>query len=117
MLFWATNPGEYFMARRNAPNAALFYPYLVGSEVADQLNEDYLEGIIRNKPVLIVDLGCLSVPSLDPAKREEQKKIGVYPADPPENLDEVLKFIEENYYLEAVVKEKEVYRLNGSKAP
>ena len=89
----------------------------MGSEVADQLNEDYLEGIIRNKPVLIVDLGRLSVPSLDPAKREEQKKIGVYPADPPENLDEVLKFIEENYYLEAVVKEKEVYRLNGSKAP
>ena len=117
VLFWATNPGEYFMARRNAPNAALFYPYLVGSEVADQLNEDYLEGIIRNKPVLIVDLGRLSVPSLDPAKREEQKKIGVYPADPQKNLDEVLKFIEENYYLEAVVKEKEVYRLNGSKAP
>jgi hypothetical protein len=117
VLFWATNPGEYFMARRNAPNAALFYPYLVGSDVADQLNEDYLEGIIRNKPVLIVDLGRLSVPSLDPVKREEQKKIGVYPADPPENLDEVLKFIEENYYLEAVVKEKEVYRLHGSNEP
>lgn len=117
VLFWATNPGEYFMARRNAPNAALFYPYLVGSEVADQLNEDYLEGIIRNKPVLIVDLGRLSVPSLDPVKREEQKKIGVYPADPPENLDEVLKYIEENYYLEAIVKEKEVYRLHGSNEP
>jgi len=117
VLFWATNPGEYFMAHRNAPNAALFYPYLVGSDVADQLNKDYLEGIIRNKPVLIVDLGRLSIPSLDPVKREEQKKMGVYPADPPENMDEVLKFIEDNYYLEAVVKEKAVYRLHGSNAP
>lgn len=114
VIFWATNPGEYFMSHRNAPYAGLYYPQLVPSAAADRLNEDFLDGLINKKPVLIVDLGRLSIPSLDPVKREEQKAMGVYPTVTPANLDQVLKYIEDNYYLAAVIKNKPIYRLNGT---
>lgn len=114
VLFWATHPGENFMSHRDAPYSNLFYPNLVDTYIADRLNDDFLEDIIRNRPVLVVDMGRLTIPSLDPAKRKEQKAMGVYPKNPPRNLDEVLKFIEDNYYLEAVIKEKPVYRLHGT---
>jgi hypothetical protein len=114
VLFWATHPGENFMSRREAPMTALFYPNMVDSEISDRLNADFFEDIKRNQPVLIVDMGRLTIPSLDPAKREEQKSIGVYPTNPPDNLDEVLAFIAENYYLENIIKDKPVYRLNGT---
>jgi hypothetical protein len=115
VLFWATHPGENFMSRREAPMTALFYPNMVNSsEIAQRLNADFFEDIKRNPPVLIVDMGRLTIPSLDPAKREEQKSMGVYPTNPPDNLDEVLAFIAENYYLENIIKDKPVYRLNGT---
>lgn len=118
ILFWATHPGENFMSRREAPMTALFYPNMVNSsEIAQRLNADFFEDIKRNQPVLIVDMGRLTIPSLDPAKREEQKSIGVYPTNPPDNLDEVLAFIAENYYLENIIKDKPVYRLNGTTEP
>jgi hypothetical protein len=114
VLFWATHPGENLMSHRDAPYSTLFYPNLVDSEIADRLNDDFFADLQRNRPVLIVDMGRLTIPSLDPAKREEQKAAGVYPTNPPDNLDEVLKFIEDNYYLEAVIKDKPVYRLRGT---
>lgn len=114
VLFWATHPGENLMSHRDAPYSTLFYPNLVPSEIADRLNDDFLADLQLNRPVLIVDMGRLTIPSLDPAKREEQKTAGVYPTNPPHNLDEVLKFIEDNYYLEAVIKDKPVYRLHGT---
>lgn len=115
VLFWATHPGENFMSRRDTPVTALFYPNMVNtSEIAQRLNDDFLADLQRNPPVLIVDMGRLTIPSLDPAKREEQKAMGVYPTDPPDNLDEVLAFIAENYYLENIVKDKPVYRLKGT---
>lgn len=118
VLFWATHPGENFMSRREAPMTALFYPNMVNtSEIAQHLNDDFFEDIKRNQPVLIVDMGRLTIPSLDAATREEQKSMGVYPTDPPDNLDDVLKYIEENYYLEAVIKERPVYRLRGTSEP
>ena len=118
VLFWATHPGENFMSRREAPMTALFYPNMVNSsEIAQRLNKDFFEDIKRNQPVLIVDMGRLTIPSLDAATREDQKSMGVYPTDPPDNLDEVLKYIEENYYLEAVIKERPVYRLRGTSEP
>lgn len=117
VLFWATHPGENFMARRDAPMSNLFYPILVDSEISDRLNDDFLEDLKNNTPVLVVDMQRLTIPSLDPVRREEQKIGGIYPANPPHNLDEVLKFIEENYYLEAIIKEKPVYRLHGTTGP
>ena len=118
VLFWATHPGENFMSYREAPMTALFYPNMVNSsEIAQRLNADFFEDIQRNQPVLIVDMGRLTIPSLDPTVREEQKAIGVYPTNPPDNLDEVLEYIEENYTLVAVIKERPVYRLNGTSEP
>lgn len=117
VLFWATHPGENFMARRDAPMSNLFYPILVDSEISDRLNDDFLEDLKNNTPVLVVDMQRLTIPSLDPARREEQKIGGIYPANPPHNLDEVLQFIEENYYLEAIIKDKPVYRLHGTAGP
>ncbi|MBE0683128.1 MAG: hypothetical protein IH589_14555 [Anaerolineales bacterium] len=117
VLFWATHPGENFMSRRDAPTSALFYPMMVDSEVSNRLDAVFFEDLQRNRPVLIVDMGRLTIPSLDPARREEQKSLGVYPANPPDNLDEVLKYIEENYYLEAVITGNTVYRLDGTSRP
>jgi hypothetical protein len=117
VLFWATHPGENFMSHRDAPITALFYPNMVASEISDRLNDDFFEDLKRNQPVLIVDMGRLTIPSLDPATREEQKAMGVYPVSTPDNLDDVLNYIEENYTLVAVIKEKPVYRLNGTLEP
>jgi len=117
VLFWATHPGENFMSHRDAPMTALFYPNMVISDIADRLNDKFLVELQTKKPVLIVDMGRLSIPSLDPIRREEQKSMGVYPANPPHNLDEVLAFIEQNYYLEAEVKGRSIYRLSGSQEP
>lgn len=117
VLFWATHPGENFMSHRDAPHSTLFYPNLVDSEISDRLNDDFLEDLKSNTPVLVVDMQRLTIPSLDPARREEQKIGGIYPANPPHNLDEVLQFIEENYYLEAIIKDKPVYRLHGTAGP
>ncbi|GAB4564751.1 MAG: hypothetical protein Fur0017_00690 [Anaerolineales bacterium] len=114
VLFWATHPGENFMSHRDAPHSALFYPMMVDSEISDRLNTDFFDDLQRNLPVLIVDMRRLTIPSLDPAIREEQRAAGIYLTNPPDNLDEVLEFIEKNYYLEAVIKEKPVYRLYGS---
>lgn len=90
---------------------------MVDSEVSNRLDAVFFEDLQRNKPVLIVDMGRLTIPSLDPARREEQKSLGVYPANPPDNLDEVLKYIEANYYLEAVITGNTVYRLDGTSRP
>lgn len=117
VLFWATMPGENFMSRRNAPYSTLFYPMMVESEISDRLNEDFFEDIKRNIPVLIVDMGRLTIPSLDPQKRAEQRSAGIEWPYLPDNLEEVYTFIEENYYLEAVIKGKSIYRLYGTSRP
>lgn len=116
-LFWATMPGENFMSGRNAPYSTLFYPMLVESEISDRLNADFFEDIKKNSPVLIVDMGRIAIPSLDPQKRAEQKIMGVEWQYPPDNLEEVFAFIEENYYLDAVIKDMSVYRLRGTSRP
>ena len=106
------------MSRRDTPVTALFYPNMVNtSEIAQRLNDDFLNDLQNNPPVLIVDMGRLTIPSLDPAKRQEQKSMGVYPTDPPDNLDKVLTFISKNYHLENIIKDKPVYRLNGTIVP
>jgi hypothetical protein len=117
VLFWATHPGENFMSHRNTPHSTLFYPMMVDSDISDRLNADFFADIQRNKPVLIVDMGRISIPSLDPQKREEQLAIGLGLQSPPGNLQEVLKYFEDNYYLEAVIKGKSVYRLRGTSRP
>ena len=117
VLFWSIQPGENLMSKRDAPQSALFYPMMVKSKISDQLNENFFEDIKRNKPVLIVDMKRSIVPSLDPIEREQQKIFSLYLPFPPDNLEDVLKYISENYYLDAIIKEMPVYRLYGSTRP
>lgn len=117
VLFWAALPGENLMSKRDAPYSTLFYPLMVKSEISDRLNEDFLEDIKRNPPVLIIDTESLDRHSLDPEKRAADSLTGISWPFPPDNLEEVYAFIEENYYLDAVIKGKSVYRLNGSVKP
>lgn len=62
-------------------------------------------------------MGRLTIPSLDPQKRAEQRSAGIEWPYLPDNLEAVYIFIEENYYLEAVIKGKSVYRLYGTSRP
>jgi hypothetical protein len=117
VLFWAHLPGENFMANREAPYSTLPYPTLVESDITKQLNDDFLQDIMEHPPVLIVDMGHLDPLSLDPQKRAEQRALGLGWPFPPDNLEEVFSFIEKNYFLEAVIKEKSVYRLYGTQSP
>ena len=117
VLFWAVEPGENFMSKRNAPHSTLFYPLLVGSKIADRLNQDFLEDIKRNPPVLIVDLISIDRHSLDPKIREEQDPTGLSWPYPPQNLQAFYNFVQENYYLEAVITGNTVYRLDGTSRP
>ena len=117
VLFWAHLPGENFMSNREAPYSTLPYPTLVESDITKRLNDDFLQDIIRNPPVLIVDMGRLDPLSLDPQKREEQRKLGLGWPYPPDNLEEVFSFIENNYFLQAEIKGKSIYRLYGTQPP
>lgn len=117
VLFWATQPGENFMSRRDAPYSTLFYPMMVDSEISRRLNTDFLNDLQRNPPVLIVDMGRIAIPSLDPQKRKDQIINGLNLPYPPANLDDVFRLVEENYSIEAVIADKTVYRLHGSHRP
>jgi hypothetical protein len=105
------------MSHRDAPHSTLFYPLLVGSAIADRLNADFLEDIQRNRPVLIVDMVSIDRHSLDPQIRANQEPTGLAWPYPPKNLDQFYKFVEDNYYLEAVITGKTVYRLHGTADP
>jgi hypothetical protein len=117
MLFWASQPGENFMSRRDTPNSSLFYPSYLESEISDRLSADFLEDITVHPPVLIVDMRRLEPLSLDPQERAEQRAIGIGWPYPPENLELVFDFIEQNYYLEGRTKGKDIYRLIGTTQP
>ena len=111
VLFWAASPGENFMARRASPSASLFYPLYVHSEISKQLNDQFLQDIQIKHPVLIVDIGDHEALSLNPRERAQQIAEGFAWEYPPDNLDTFFQFVEENYYLEAKVGNKAVYRL------
>jgi hypothetical protein len=117
VLFWAHLPGENFMADREAPYSTLPYPTLVESDITKKLNDDFLQDILRNPPVLIVDMGRQDPLSLDPQKREEQRKQGIGWNFPPDNLEEVFSFIENNYFLVDTRQGRSIYRLNGTHFP
>lgn len=117
VLFWAHLLGENFMSNREAPYSTLPYPTLVESDITKRLNDDFLQDITEYPPVLIVDMGHLDPLSLDPLMRAEQRKHGIGWPFPPDNLEEVFSFIENNYYLEAEINGKSIYRLYGTHSP
>lgn len=111
VLFWAASPGENFMSNRETPSAYLFYPLYVHSEISQRMNEQFLKDIQSKRPALIVDIGDHEALSLAPEERAQQITDGFAWEYPPENLNEFFQFVEENYYLDAKVGDKTVYRL------
>jgi hypothetical protein len=111
VLFWAAAPGENFMSRRESPSAYLFYPLYVHSDISQRMNAQFLLDIITKHPILIVDIDDNESLSLDPEKRAKQIAAGFAWEYPPDNLQEFFKFVEENYYLEATLGDRAVYRL------
>lgn len=90
---------------------------MLGSELAQQFNRQFLRDLTSNRPVLIVDMQYAKALSLDPQKRAAQLAAHNQWPYLPANLDEVLKFISDNYHLEITFKNATVYRLNGTHYP
>jgi len=111
VLFWAAAPGENFMSQRESPSASLFYPLYVHSDISQRMSDKFLQDIITKRPILIVDIDDNESLSLDPEKRAQQIAAGFAWEYPPDNLNNFFRFVEENYYLEAELGERAVYRL------
>jgi hypothetical protein len=111
VLFWAAAPGENFMSERGSPSAYLFYPLYVHSDISQRMNNQFLKDIITKRPILIVDIDDHEALSLNPEKRAKQIAAGFAWEYPPDNLQGFFKFVEENYYLEATLGDRAVYRL------
>jgi len=112
VLFWAAAPGENFMSERESPSAYLFYPLYVYSDISQRMNDQFLQDIITKRPILIVDIDDHEALSLDPEKRARQIAEGFAWEYPPDNLNEFFRFVEENYYFEAKLGDRAVYRLH-----
>ena len=103
------------MSNRESPTAVLYYPLQVSSKIADKLNDQFLQDLTSKRVVLIVDMDYTRALSLDPVKRRAQQEAGLGWPYPPGNLDEVFEYIETNYYVDAVIGGKTVYRRYGAK--
>ena len=112
VLFWAAAPGENFMSDRESPSAYLFYPLYVHSAISQRMNDQFLQDIMTKRPILIVDIDDNESLSLDAEKRAMQIAAGFAWEYPPDNLQKFFIFVEENYYLEAKLGERTVYRLD-----
>lgn len=114
VYFWGGHPGENFMSQRDAPTPYLYYPLYLKSDLSNQINAAFLQTITEKKPVLIVDMNYGRALSFDPETRAAQLASGLDRAHLPDNLDSVYDFIEANYYLEATVSDRKIYRLTGA---
>jgi hypothetical protein len=89
----------------------LFYPLYVPSEISSRMNHQFLQDIITKRPVLIVDIGDHEALSLNSELRAQQIAQGFAWEFPPDSLSAFFQFVEQNYYLEAKVGDRSVYRL------
>jgi hypothetical protein len=116
VLVWGFQPFINLMARRDSATGILSYPVLVESPFSDELNGRFLQDLIKNKPVLIVDMvnpNNDTIPFIDPVMRETQAQ-RLKQFNPPPNLDAVFEYISKNYHLETRIDKVPIYRLNDS---
>jgi hypothetical protein len=114
VYFWGGFPGENFMSQRDAPTAYIYFPTYLESDLADEMNNAFLEDLKAQPPVLMIDMNYQRALSFDPETRAAQLSSGVNFPYLPKNLDEVYEFINTNYYLVATVDGRNVYRLYGT---
>jgi len=117
VLFWGGFPGENLMAHRASPIVYLTYPQLFDTNLSGQLSDQTLFDLIKNRPVLIVDMDYAKDLSLDPKERAVQLEAHEEWPYMPAKIDEVLSFIDNNYHLEIIFRNATVYRLNGTTGP
>jgi len=111
VLFWGAYPGENYMSNRASPTSVLFYPLMVKSNISERLNQRFLRELVKNQPILIVDMDYGQALSLDPEKRLAQQQADTGWSYPPDNLNEVFAYIQSHYLRDAVIDGKTVYRL------
>jgi len=114
VLFWGGFPGENLMADRASPSAYITYPLLLNADLSKEFSDQFLIDLRRNRPVLIVDMGYTKALSLDPEMRAAQLADGLEWPYLPTNINDVLKFIDDNYHMDALFRNATVYRLNGT---
>jgi hypothetical protein len=116
VLVWGFQPFINLMAQRDSSTGILSYPVLVESPYSDELNNRFLQDLIENRPVLIVDMvnpDNDTIPFIDPMMRETQSQ-RLKRFNPPENLEAVFEYIFANYHVETRINKVMVYRLNDS---
>jgi len=99
------------MSNRESPSAYLFYPLYVESEISSRMNDSFLQDIVTRRPTLIVDMGDHEALSLNAEERAKQIADGFAWDYPPATLQAFFEFVEQNYFLDAMVGDKAVYRL------
>lgn len=117
VIFWGGFPGENLMARRASPTAYITYPLLLDSNLSEQFSSQFMRDITQNRPALIVDMEYTKALSIDPQKRAAQLAAHYQWPFLPANINDVLKYIDDNYHLELTFKNAAVYRLNGTQYP
>jgi hypothetical protein len=117
VLVWGGFTDINFMSRRASPTAYVLYPLLLDSNLSTQFSNQFFVDIQKNRPVLIIDVKQGGVPSLDIKMRAVQENSPKLWRYLPANVNEVLKFIDDNYHFEIDFKGTVIYRLNGTQYP
>ncbi len=117
VIFWGGFPGENLMAHRASPTAYITYPLLLDSNLSEGFSAQFMRDLTQNRPVLIIDMEYTKALSIDPQKRAAQLAAHYQWPFLPANINDVLKFIDDNYHLEITFKNAVVYRLNGTHYP
>ena len=97
VLFWGAYPGDDFLAGRQAPSGALFYPLYVPSPVTEALDRRFLAELQAGPPALIVDMNEPAALSLDPAERRRQVAAGEGWSYLPANLPQFFDLLAQDY--------------------
>ena len=97
VLVFGGQAGVNVMAKRDSIDYALFYPSINDSELGLEVQEKFFNTLKTIKPKIILDghrFYPQQIPAIDPHDREDQTII----IPMAQNLNEVLDWINENYY-------------------
>lgn len=97
VLVFGGQAGVNVMAKRDSIDYALFYPSINDSELGLEVQEKFFNTLKTIKPKIILDghrFYPQQIPAIDPRDREDQTII----IPMAQNLNEVLDWINENYY-------------------
>jgi hypothetical protein len=115
VLVWGAYPSLYFLARREAPTAYLFYPAYEESPYLLEIDARHYEDLIANPPVMIVDASSASadyILSLDPLVRAEQMLYNSGRVYTPSYQDDIFSFVGKAYHCVESIAGIDIYIAN-----